>query len=192
MFCSSRKADACCNDGQFFGSECKEMAHNPVNKRIQGLISRQFPEVQLPKELLMQVKQTVLVCTANGDMSETTRWRTSPSVLHFFLAHLLYAQPGHCLNSSLAGTLDVAVSMMEQRKMTEDDAPALHKSAMQIIRAAANHEPMQLLLAVNASLGSGSWVAAHAAMLLYRDPRFADALDEALPVVRCMLRCRGR
>lgn len=131
----------------------------------------------------MHVKETVLVCTASGDPSETARWRTSPSVLHFFLAHLLYAQPGQCLNSSLSGTLDVAVTMMDQRGLTVDAAPPLHKTAMQIIRAAAKHEPMQLLLAANTSLGAGSWVAAYAAMLLYRDPRFADALHDALPVV---------
>ena len=127
------------------------------------------------------------MCTANGDASETARWRTSPSVLHFFLGHLLYAQPGQCLNSSLSGTLDVAVSMMEQRELTVDTSPPLHKTAMQIIRAAAKHDPMQLLLAANASLGAGPWVAAHAGMLLSRDPRFADALDAAMPLVRHQL-----
>lgn len=131
----------------------------------------------------MHVKETVLVCTAQGDTSETARWRTSPSVLHFFLGHLLYAQPGQCLNSSLASTLDVAESMMEQREVAVATAPPLHKTAMQIIRAAAKHDPMQLLMAANASLGAGSWVAAHAAMLLYRDPRFADALGAAMPLV---------
>lgn len=132
----------------------------------------------------MHVRETVLVCTANGDLSETARWRASPSVLHFLCAHLLYAQTGQCLNSSLSGTLDVAASMMEQRGHTVDTSPPLHKTVLQIIRAAAKHEPMQLLMAANASLGSGSWVASHTAMLLCRDPRFADALDAALPLVR--------
>jgi hypothetical protein len=110
-------------------------------------------------------------------------------VLHFFLSHLLHSHPGQCLNSSLSGTLDVAASMMQQRQMPVEAAPPLHKTVMQIVRAAAKHEPMQLLLAVNASLGSGSWVASHAAMLLYRDPRFSDALEAALPSVRHPFPC---
>lgn len=153
---------------------------------MQALISRQFPDVTMPKELLMHVKETVHVCTASGDQSETARWRASPSILHFFLSHLMYSQPGQCLNSSLAGTLDVAETMMEQRQRGQSGGtiPTLHKIAAQIIRAAAKHEPMQMLLAANTAFGAGSWVAAHTAMLLYRDPRFADALEEALPVVR--------
>lgn len=139
---------------------------------MQEQLDARAPEVQTrPGDLAAAFELFRILGAALPTTPPAALEAACPSPLHLLLASLSHLYPSQRADSDLKALFDHC-----RHRKPAFAAPPAHALFGDILAAAAANSALMLLAALGNSGLCGDWLAAHAALLLEKHPRFAEEL----------------